>query len=88
MPAAHGSKPRWWRSPYRYSRCTRILMQDGRFHGPFMEPIIQHRVVPSTVDFVDRVVQGNMDEAHFERLAVIVALRSELQNEVSQVSVC
>ena len=61
-----------------------ILIRGGRCHGPITESPIQHPVA-GAVEFVDQVVQGNVDKAHFEGRVVIGTLRSESQPEGADV---
>lgn len=63
---------------------TGILIGAGRRHSPISESLIQNLVV-GAVNFVDRVVQGSVDEAHFEGGMIVVTLRSELQPEAADV---
>lgn len=63
---------------------TGILIGAGRRHSPISESLIQH-LVAGAVNFVDRVIQGSVDEAHFEGGMIVVTLRSELQPEAADV---
>lgn len=63
---------------------TGILIGGGRCHSPINEYLIQH-LVAGAVNFVDRVIQGSVDEAHFEGGMVIATLRSKLQPEAADV---